>query len=193
MRCQMMAGRAAKSPPDWLLYLPPDPSLPWAVAGEEQGKIYTWLGVRTGKHAGIKAPGVWPGHSGPPLLQLPWGWKVPQPMGQPRWQEDQRNLIVQPTESGTVAGNTCRSWNTAISLPHLFPSLGLNHSCLCDYTACACPRDCGGCSQALGLVLLSNSARQALSPLQEAMPQPTSQHRTSSWGTHGKWPLHPLQ
>lgn len=65
MRCQMMAGRAAKSPPDWLLYLPPDPSLPWAVAGEEQGKIYTWLGVRTGKHAGIKAPGVWPGHSGP--------------------------------------------------------------------------------------------------------------------------------
>lgn len=136
MRCQTMAGRAAKSPPDWLLYLPPDPSLPWALAGEEQGKIYTWLGVRTGKHAGTRAPGVWPGHSGPPLLHLPQGWKVPQPMGQPRWQEDQRSLIVQPTESGTVAGNTCTSWNAAISLPHLFPSLGLNHSCLYDYTAC---------------------------------------------------------
>lgn len=25
------------------------------------------------------------------------------------------------------------------------------------------------------------------------MPQPTSQHGTSSWGTHGKWPLHQLQ
>lgn len=47
--------------------------------------------------------------------------------------------------------------------PSLLPSLGLNHSCLCDYMACACPGDCGECSQAHGLLLLSNPAMQALS------------------------------
>lgn len=68
-----------------------------------------WLGFRMGKHTGMKAPGVWLGHNSPPLPNLLWGWKVPQPTGQPRWQEDQRNLAMQPTESGIMAGNTCTS------------------------------------------------------------------------------------
>lgn len=58
MCCQMMAGRAAKSPPDWLLYLPPDPSPPglWQVRSKGRFTCGCELGsCELGKQTGLKA------------------------------------------------------------------------------------------------------------------------------------------
>jgi len=74
-----------------------------------------------GKCTGMKAPGPWLGENGPALPCFLGGWKAPQPPGQPRRQEDQRNFAMQPTESGTMAGNTC----TSETLPFPFPICSL--------------------------------------------------------------------
>lgn len=81
MCCQMMAGRAAKSPPDWLLYLPPDPSPPglWQVRSKGRFTCGCELGSCVGKADWIESHSGWLGPSTPPLPA--WGWRAPQPTG----------------------------------------------------------------------------------------------------------------
>lgn len=171
------------------------------MAGEEQGEIYTWLGVRTGKHEGLKAPGVWLGQNA-------------HPPPHPTCRGPKRSLIPWASQGGKNISKTspCSQlkaalWQVTPAHPEMLPlpypvcSLllnrsGLIHSRLYDYTGCTCPRNGWEYSRHLAWHCCQTPAccscgpsHAALSPLQKVMLQPVSQHTTSSRGTHGKQDL----